>query len=106
MILIKDLKKTNQRKKHELFEDFHTVGIINMDGIQMVQLNYLWNILYLVANLVFFQNFDEYGTALKEWLITNNGHHDAVITPNYMQVAIMTHFARMQQIDQFLSLLN
>ena len=66
--------------------------------------------------------YDNYCPALKERLITNNGHHDAVSNPNWnwvewnygekkqrkrsMKVAIMTHFARMQQIDQFPSLLN
>ena len=44
-------------KKHGILEDFHLVGIIDMDGKQMVQLKYLWNVLYLVANLVVLPKF-------------------------------------------------
>ena len=39
-------------KKHGILEHFHMVRIIDMDGKIMVQLIYLWNVLYLVANLV------------------------------------------------------
>ena len=35
----KEYKTT--KKKHWILEDFHLVGIIDMDGIQMVQLKYL-----------------------------------------------------------------
>ena len=51
----KEYKTT--KKKHGILEDFHLVGIIDMDGKQMVQLKYLWNVLYLVANLVVLPNF-------------------------------------------------
>ena len=66
--------------------------------------------------------YDSYGPELQTRIITNNGNHDAVISPSWkwvdwnygtrrgrkrgMKVAIMTHFARMQQIDEFPSLLN
>ena len=66
--------------------------------------------------------FNGYGTPLKERLINNNGNHDAMISPNWnwvdwnygeksgrkrgMKVAIITHFAKMQQIDTFPALLS
>ena len=66
--------------------------------------------------------FNLYKPVLKERLITNNGNHDAVLSPNWKwvdwnygekrgrkrgtKVAIITHFARMQQIDEFPALLN
>ena len=66
--------------------------------------------------------FDQYKPVLKERLITNNGNHDAVISPNWnwvdwnygekkgrkrgMKVAIITHFARIQQIDELPVLLK
>ena len=49
-----------------------------MNGIQMVQLKYLGCKFGCFAKI-----FDGYGPALKERLITNNGHHDDVITPNW-----------------------
>ena len=61
-------------------------------------------------------------TLLKEILITNIGNHDAVLSPNWnwidwnygekrgrkrgMKVSIITHFARMQQFDEFSALFN
>ena len=66
--------------------------------------------------------YDQDQTGLTERLITNNGNHDAVLAPrwnwidwNYgerrgrkisMKVAIITHFAKIQQIDEFPALLN
>ena len=44
-------------EKNGILENFHMVGIIDMDGKLMVQLIYLWNILYLVANLVVLPKF-------------------------------------------------
>ena len=70
----------------------------------------------------FFKIFVQYKTVLKDRLITNNGNHDALLSPNWNwidwnygekrgrkrgnKVAIITHFARMQQINEFPALLN
>ena len=113
IILIKDLKKSKLRKKTWDFGRFPYGR----------DYKYGWNPngstgLSLECSVpgykfgVFSKIFDGYGTALKERLITSNGHHDAVITTNWnwvdwnygekrgkkrgMKVAIMTHFARMQ----------
>ena len=68
------------------------------------------------------KKYDKYQTGFTERLITNNENHDAVLAPNWnwidwnygekrgrkrsMKVAIITHFAKMQLIDQFPALLN
>ena len=66
--------------------------------------------------------YDKYRTILTERIITNNGNYDAVFAPNWnwidwnygegrgrkrsMKVAIITHFSKLQQIDEFPALLN
>ena len=66
--------------------------------------------------------YDKYQTALIERILTNNGRHNAALAPNWncvhwnyggtrgrkrsMKVAIITHFAKMQQIDEYPALLN
>ena len=66
--------------------------------------------------------YDKYRTILTERIITNNGNHDAVFAPNWnwidwnydegrgikrsVKVAIITHFSKLQQIDEFPALLN
>ena len=65
---------------------------------------------------------DTYKPALKKKLFTNNGKHDAALAPNWnwvdwnydevrgrkrvMKVAITTHIARIQKIDEYPALLN
>ena len=123
MKLIKDLKKTKQQKRTWDFGKFpygrdyrygwKTNGSTDI-SLECPVRGYKFG--------GFAKLFDSYCPALKERLITNNGHHDAVFNPDWnwvdwnygekkgrkrsMKVAIMTHFARMQQIDQFPSLLN
>jgi len=84
IILIKDLKNTKQRKKTWDFGRFpfgrdYRYGW-NPNGSTEMSLEcpapgYKFG--------VFSKIFDGYGPALKERLITNNGHHDAVITPSW-----------------------
>ena len=66
--------------------------------------------------------YDKYQTILIERILTNNGRYDGALARNWngvgwnysekrgrkrsMKVAIITHFAKMQQIDEYLSLLN
>ena len=84
IILIKDIKKTKVRiKENGILVDFHTVGTINTDE-KIVQLkNYFLKCPVPGYNFCGFSKiFDEYQTVLKERLITNNGNHDAVLSPN------------------------
>ena len=82
--MIKDLKKTKQRKKTWDFGRFpygrdYKYGW-NPNGSTGLSLE------YSVPGCKFggfSKIFNGYGTALRERLITNNGHHDAVITTNW-----------------------
>ena len=66
--------------------------------------------------------YDKYQTVLIERILTNNRRHNAALAPNWnwvhwnygetrgrkrsMKVAIITHFATMQQIDEYPALIN
>ena len=84
IILIKDLKKTKLRKKTWNFGRFpygrdYKYGW-NPNGSTELSLE------CPVPGCKFggfSKIFNGYGTALKKRLTTNNGHHDAVISPNW-----------------------
>ena len=83
--MITDLKKTKQRKKKTWYFGRFPYGRDYIYGWNPNDCTEL-SLEYPVSGCKFgsfSKIFDGYGTALKERLITNNGHHDAVITPNW-----------------------
>ena len=124
IILIKDIKKKKVLiKENEILIDFHTEETINTD-----EKNDSTEELSLKCPVPgykfdgFAKFYDQHQTRLTERLITNNGNHDAMLAPSWnwidwnygerrgrkisIKVAIITHFTKIQQIDEFPALLN